>query len=138
MAKSKRQPPPVGLFLPWDSPWDSQAERSLGIAIETLGRDDLPSMARRQYVFCPGRAFRADFAWPQHGLIVEVNGGQYKARGGGHNRDKDRWRNAQAVALGFRVMLFSPQMIEEDPGTCVALIEQALGLSPFTPLSIEG
>jgi very-short-patch-repair endonuclease len=34
-------------------------------------------LPERQYRFAKPRRFRADFAWPQHKLIVEVEGGIY-------------------------------------------------------------
>lgn len=38
----------------------------------------------RQYRAIPGRKFQADFAWPQYGLILEVEGGAFT--GGRHTR----------------------------------------------------
>lgn len=62
---------------------------------------------RRQYVYAEdlGRKFRADFAWPAHRLLVEVQGGIWRKGGGAHSRPKgiemDITRAQHAAALGW-------------------------------------
>jgi very-short-patch-repair endonuclease len=84
-----------------------------------------------------GRKFRADFAFPESMLMIEVDGGQYLKRtnakgqtsvGGRHNTDADRDKLNHAAANGWRVMRFSTQQLERDPESCVKLVLKALGL----------
>ncbi len=66
----------------------------------------------RQYVFCPGRKWAFDFAWPDENikLAVEIQGGAYMQRSGhntasGQTKDYEKWR--MAARLGWRVLPFS-------------------------------
>lgn len=65
----------------------------------------------RQYKFHPTRKWRADFAWPQFKIIVEISGGLYVT--GRHNRgaqmeqEYEKFNSAQA--MGYRVFLFGPK-----------------------------
>ncbi len=60
----------------------------------------------RQYQFDEKRKFRFDFAWPQHKLAVEIQGGQwingYHNRGSGQSNDMEKKR--LAIKQGWRVM----------------------------------
>ena len=88
----------------------------------------------RQYEFakCIGRKFRADAAWLDERLVVEINGGIW--RNGRHNTgigyENDMERNALAVGLGFRVMQFSPRHVRS--GWALQMIRVALGLDDLT------
>lgn len=79
---------------------------------------------RREYRFCPPRLWRFDWAWLRTGdkFAVEVDGGQWAAGGGRHNRDSDREKLNVAVALGWYVYRFSTQQLETDPASCVELV----------------
>lgn len=80
----------------------------------------------RQLMFAKPRRFRADFAWPDRMLMVEVNGGEWV--NGGHNRGgsytADCRRLCEAVSLGWRVMLVTGEMVED--GTALRFIEEVL------------
>lgn len=80
----------------------------------------------REYRFCPGRKWRADFAFVEQRTLVEIDGGTWKAYGGRHGRDSDREKHNAAVALGWRTLRFSPQMLEDDPARCMAQVAQVL------------
>lgn len=79
---------------------------------------------RREFRFCPPRRWRFDYAWLRTGgkLAVEVDGGQWAAGGGRHNRDTDREKINVATALGWQVFRFSTQQLEKDPASCVDLV----------------
>lgn len=79
-----------------------------------------------EYRFDAGRRWRFDYCWPDARLALELDGGQFKARGGRHNTDDDRWKMSAAAAAGWRVLRFSPQMLEDDPLRCVDLIREGL------------
>ena len=89
----------------------------------------------RQYEFakCIGRKFKADDAWPDERLIVEINGGIW--RNGRHNTgigyENDMERNALASALGWRVIQFSPRHVKS--GWACRITRVALGLDEMTP-----
>jgi len=84
----------------------------------------------RQYPFAKsvGRQYRADFAFLDERLIVEVNGGAFiggrHVRGAGYENDLER--NAIATALGFKVMGVTPRHIRS--GFALRWIECALGI----------
>jgi len=75
-----------------------------------------------------GRAWRADFAWPEAKLIVECEGGIYSAgrhvRGKGYEADLDKYNHA--ALLGYRVLRFSRRQIES--GEAVDVIAQIIGV----------
>lgn len=80
-----------------------------------------------EYRFCPDRKFRADYKISRHRLLIEIDGGTFKANGGRHNTDEDRHKGNLAAALGFRVMHFSPHTLRRDPVGCVELVLKAIG-----------
>jgi very-short-patch-repair endonuclease len=79
-----------------------------------------------QYAFDPSRKWRFDAAWPVFRLAVEIDGGTFIAgrhsRGAGYERDAEKL-NA-AVLAGWRVLRFTPHMIED--GRALATLERAL------------
>ena len=60
----------------------------------------------REYKFCPNRRWRADFCWPEDGLICEGEGGGYTngrhTRGKGFENDCEKYNIA--TILGFSVL----------------------------------
>lgn len=80
----------------------------------------------REYVFAPPRRWRYDFAWPEHRLAVEVEGGSWV--GGRHVRPKafeaDCEKYAEATLLGWRVLRVTGAMVED--GRALALVQRAL------------
>lgn len=80
----------------------------------------------REYVFVPGRKYRADFCFPDAGLLIEVEGGVY-GRGGhstGHGITRDIEKGNAAVLEGYRVIRCSGEHVTN--GVCLTWIEQAL------------
>lgn len=67
----------------------------------------------RQFLFHPFNAFTFDFAWPDLKVAVEVNGGQWARFGGRHNNDNSRERLNEALALGWKVLLITPEMMHD-------------------------
>jgi very-short-patch-repair endonuclease len=68
--------------------------------------------------------YRADFAWPDHRLIVEYDGFRTHA----HRRafHHDRRRNAELTAKGWSVMQVTADQLENEPFAVVARIAEAL------------
>jgi very-short-patch-repair endonuclease len=100
----------------------SHAERLLLLHLRAAG---LPEPIR-EYRFHPSRRWRFDFAWPAAMLAVEVEGGSWTygrhVRAKGFEADCEKY-NA-AVLLGWRLLRFTPAMVED--GTAIYAIEQAL------------
>lgn len=89
----------------------------------------------REFRFHPERRWRSDFmvgpnmAWPVRGrYLIEIDGGAWTqgrhVRGKGFEADLEKL-NAAAL-LGYRVLRFTPAMVED--GRALAVIRQALGL----------
>jgi len=83
----------------------------------------------RQHRFCPGRQWRFDFALLERrqDVAVEVEGGVWcggrHVRGKGFEADMEKY-NAAAL-LGWRLLRFSPSMVES--GEALKVIEKVLG-----------
>jgi very-short-patch-repair endonuclease len=82
----------------------------------------------REYRFALPRKFRFDFCWHHAQLAVEIDGGRFAPMGGRHAGDVDKLKLNIAVLKGWRVLRYSPQMIEEDPLRCVNEVLTALGM----------
>lgn len=65
-----------------------------------------PDLAR-EYRFCPGRDFRADFCHLESKVIIEIDGAYYRPGGGAHNSagkaQYELERNKIAWELGYEV-----------------------------------
>lgn len=96
----------------------SQLEEAFIQYWRILAPRGLPEPSRELCVI-PGRRFRCDFVWPASRLVVEVDGGQYKANGGRHNSDKDREKMNLLTLHGWRVLRYSGSMINTDPDTMI-------------------
>jgi very-short-patch-repair endonuclease len=81
---------------------------------------------QRQYLFCPHRRWRVDFAWPVQKLAVEVEGGSWV--GGAHVRprrfEQDCRKYNQLALCGYRLLRFTGSQIKS--GEALTVIEQAL------------
>ena len=79
----------------------------------------------REFWFAPPRKWRSDFMLGS--LLVEIEGGAYvqgrHTRGSGFEKDAEKY-NA-AVELGYRVLRYTPAMIES--GDALAQIQRVLG-----------
>ena len=67
-----------------------------------------------EYVFASPRKWRFDFAYPEIGLAIEVEGGSWTqgrhVRGSGFEKDCEKYNNA--VMIGWDVLRFTRNMIE--------------------------
>lgn len=79
-----------------------------------------------EYRFYPKRRWRADFAWVDQKLIVEVEGGTYMrgrhTRGAGFEKDCEKYN--RAALEGWRVLRFTSKQIKS--GEAISMIEEAL------------
>lgn len=106
----------------------SPAETLLAVQLEQAG---IPF--EREYKFHPDRRWRADFmvgqnfAWPVRGrYLIEVDGGSWN--GGRHvsgaGFEKDLEKLNAAAELGYRVLRFTPRMVND--GSALELIRRIL------------
>ncbi len=69
--------------------------------------------ALREFYFARPRQFRADLAWPEHRILLEVEGGIYI--GGRHNRalgyQADCYKYSLASILGYTLIRVTYDMI---------------------------
>lgn len=100
----------------------SELEALLALQIRAMG---LPT-PKPEHTFHPGRRWRADFAWPDEMLLVEVEGGSYVY--GRHNRpagmEADCEKYNQAVLDGWRVLRFTGGQVKR--GEALDVIRRAL------------
>ena len=66
-----------------------------------------------EYRFHPQRKWRADYCWPAHMLMLEVNGGVWTQ--GRHTRGQgaidDMAKLSEAAILGYRVLYCTPEQM---------------------------
>lgn len=100
----------------------SALEESLAFQIRALR---LPSPVR-EYRFHGSRKWRADFAWPECRLLVEVEGGTWTGgrhtRGAGFEKDVEKYN--EAALDGWTVLRFTGRMIES--GKAIQMIERRI------------
>jgi len=97
----------------------SEAERILRRLLKQAG---LPQPTTNYAI---GR-YTADFAWPRHKLIVELDSWAYH----GHRKafHHDRRRNAELTAQGWSVLPVTPQQLRDEPLKVLARIAEALAV----------
>lgn len=84
----------------------------------------------REYLFmAPNRKFKADFAFPNDHLLIEVEGGIWLGRQGRHTNgsgyEKDCEKYNLAALAGWTVLRFTGKMIKS--GEAIKMIKQAMG-----------
>jgi len=81
-----------------------------------------------EYKFNPDRRYRADFCWPAHFLILEIEGATWTqgrhTRGQGVQNDIHKYNSA--VLLGYRVLRATGQDVKD--GTALTTLEKALAV----------
>ncbi|CCF83623.1 hypothetical protein [Nitrolancea hollandica] len=100
----------------------SELEDAMAFQIRVMR---LPKPAR-EYRFHPERMWRFDFAWPQHKVALEVEGGT--RTGGRHVRGDgfaaDCAKYAEAALLGWCVIRVTGEMVHD--GTAINYVERAI------------
>lgn len=81
-----------------------------------------------EYRFEPTRRWRADFAWPDARVLVELEGavwsGGRHTRGAGYEADCAKYN--RAAALGWKVFRYTSSMLQADPVGVVNQVASAV------------
>jgi very-short-patch-repair endonuclease len=81
---------------------------------QIVAGSDLPDPVR-QFRFHPDRRYRCDFAWPNHKLIVEIEGQIWNngrhTRGSGFLKDCQKYNEAEL--MGYHVLRYPPELVED-------------------------
>lgn len=100
----------------------SDAETELELYIKAAG---LPAPVR-EFKFHPTRKWRTDFAWPEHKVLLEVEGGVWMKGGGGHShpfgilRDIEKYN--ESSLMGYRTFRVTTDMVRN--GEALTLLER--------------
>ncbi len=96
---------------------------------------DHPPMTE-QFYYAKPRRFRADFAFVEQRLLVEIEGGVYTGEGHGGDYSgmvNDLRRSRHASAHGWRVFRISRPCLEKEPVQVFELLRESLGKpSPYS------
>lgn len=80
--------------------------------IQLVSESNLPEPSH-EYKFHPTRKWRFDYAWPEHKLALEVDGGIWTqgrhTRGSGRLNDMEKFNHA--AMLGWRILYVTPQQL---------------------------
>jgi very-short-patch-repair endonuclease len=94
-------------------------------AVRIISMNGLPEPVR-EHKFSADRKWRADFAWPEHMIIVEVEGGIWS--GGSHGRgvrmNSDSEKYNWATTHGWRVLRYTCDTLERIPNDMHLLLRQ--------------
>ena len=63
----------------------------------------------REFKFHPERRWRFDFAWPEHKLAVEIEGGVHRIK---NKFERDIEKYNTATKMGWRILRYTPKMIK--------------------------
>jgi very-short-patch-repair endonuclease len=72
--------------------------------------------------------YEVDFLWRRHNLVVEIDGFAFHSSRSAFERD--RARDADLIAAGFRVIRVTWHQVTRRPEATAALISRALGPRP--------
>jgi len=102
---------------------------ALELTVETFIKRQGIQEPEVEYRFHPNRRWRFDFAWPEHKIALEVDGGTYSngrhTRGAGFHKDCEKLN--EAVKLGWRVLRMDAAMAQDE--AYVGGILAAVGLA---------
>lgn len=83
-----------------------------------------------EYQFHPPRQWRIDFGWPESKIALEVEGGIYGGKGGGHRSisgfEAGLEKYNQLAIDGWRLIRVLPEWLDEKNGRAITLVRQML------------
>lgn len=97
------------------------------LGYKSLVAPELPD-PETEYRFHPVRRWRLDISFPEYKVAVECHGGIWRGgrhtRGGGFKNDREKMN--EAALLGWLVLEFVADWIDDDPVWCWQKIKEAL------------
>jgi very-short-patch-repair endonuclease len=113
--------------------WLDGSEGGRGVAsvseatlLRVLRQAGVPKPATQHEIFDGTRTVGiADFAWPEHLIIVEMDGFRFHASPHAHANDLHRAN--RLAALGWEVLRISPKELESTPSAFLAALQARLG-----------
>jgi very-short-patch-repair endonuclease len=86
----------------------SKGEETFALHMKARGLNPV-----REFMFAPSRKYRADFAFPEKKILIEIEGGTHMR--GRHNRasgyEEDCIKQNLAAELGYFVLRFTTAMV---------------------------
>jgi very-short-patch-repair endonuclease len=78
----------------------------------------LPVIMRKlRFAESLGRRWEADYAYPEHMLLIEIDGGVWRRGGGAHSHPtnilRDMEKQNDAVLLGYQVLRFTTDQVRK-------------------------
>lgn len=106
----------------------SDLEAAFLFYLHTLA-PDLPE-PEQEWRFCDHRRFRFDFAWPEHRVAVECEGGVWMQTSSGRSKghahpvrfESDCEKHNLAIASGWKPFRVTAGMLERDPIRFIEMI----------------
>lgn len=122
--------------------YDELKASNLERAFVTRWRQLAPTAAPEpvaEYEFLEDRKFRLDFAWPEHKVGLELQGGTWTkgahVRGKGYREDCEKLNLAQLD--GWIVLWVTTDMLSDDPMEVVEMILRAIEIKRANKLLIH-
>lgn len=88
---------------------------------------DMGERPEYEFKFHPTRKWRFDLAIPHHRIAIEIEGGTWNggrhSRGAGFRGDCEKYN--EATKMGWRVLRYTPDMIDQLQDGVVALITKS-------------
>jgi very-short-patch-repair endonuclease len=95
--------------------------------LRALSANHLPAPIPQYLIRLPNRGTaRVDFAYPEVRLAIEAD--SYRYHSGLTSWSRDRVRNNQLIALGWRVLAVTVNELREDPTSVADQVARCLGL----------
>ena len=104
---------------------ENAGERLFEEALEKYGAD-LPKPVHPM----PYGTYSLDFGWSKEAVSVEIDGVAHRISPGGMSRD--RRRNNLILLSGVKTLHFTPDMLREEPETCIMQLRMLLKRQYYT------
>jgi len=114
----------------------SKLEKTLWLHLMVMHKAHSIPLPKREYKFCEHRKWRSDFCWPEHKLIVEVEGGVWSngrhTRGKGFLADMEKYNTA--TLMGYKLLRVADDHIQSGQAICWIL--EALNIEKNDRMSL--
>ena len=112
------------------------------VTLYAIGIDRKWPVFLPEWRFHEKRKWRIDLAIPSRKIGIEIEGLVYQGKGGRHQRAAgyigDLEKYAEAAALGWIILRFAPQQINQNLTWVITIIEKVLALRSQPPDGRDG